>query len=178
MNIFVVDPNPRKSARSLPDKHIVKMPLESCQMLSIIYSKWYYNWGDIHKIDGNPYNTKKGAFKNHPCTIWASKNYYNLAWLISHGCALTMEYYFRYGKVHSCAKTLMEAKRIFHKKSGILITAHSLADNFARAMPDDLKYNSSISTFEAYKLYINTKPWVKDNYVKIPSRKPDWISNT
>ena len=178
MNIFVVDPNPRKSAQSLPDKHVVKMPLEACQMLAIIYSKWYYNWGEIHKVDGNPYNTNKGAFKNNPCTIWASQNYNNLAWLIAHGCSLTTEYYFRYGKIHSCAKTLFEAKKIFHNKSEKLITAYSLVDNFTRAMPDNLKYDKNIDTFEAYRQYINTKPWVKTNYVKIPSRKPEWIFNT
>ena len=83
MNIFVVDPNPRKSAQSLPDKHVVKMPLQACQMLAIIYSKWYYNWGEIHKVDGKPYNTNKGAFKNHPCTIWARASKSNYYWLNS-----------------------------------------------------------------------------------------------
>ena len=33
MNIFVTDPDPVKSAEVLPDKHVVKMPLETCQML-------------------------------------------------------------------------------------------------------------------------------------------------
>ena len=36
MNIFVTNPDPHKSATELPDKHVVKMPLETCQMLSII----------------------------------------------------------------------------------------------------------------------------------------------
>ena len=45
MNIFVTDPDPVKSAEVLPDKHIVKMPLETCQMLAV-YSKWYFNWGN------------------------------------------------------------------------------------------------------------------------------------
>ena len=38
MNIFVTDPSPTISAQCLPDKHVVKMPLETCQMLSIICS--------------------------------------------------------------------------------------------------------------------------------------------
>ena len=126
MNIFVTDPCPRKSAVVLPDKHIVKMPLESCQMISIIYSKWYFNWGDIHRKDGEPYNTRKGAFRNHPCTQWAAKNHYNLAWLIQHGCALTTEYLHRYGKVHTCAKTLFEAKKMFHRIVGDAITCYSM----------------------------------------------------
>ena len=175
MNIFVTDPSPRVSARVLPDKHIVKMPLECCQMLSIIYSKWYFNWGDLYRIDGQPYETRKGAFRNHPCTKWASKNHYNTAWLIQHGCSLTFEYYLRYGKVHSCTKTLFEAKKMFHRMVKQSITCYSMADNFARAMPDEFKLDTSISTFDAYKMYIASKPWVCDNYLRMPERKPDWV---
>ena len=79
MNIFVTDSCPIQSARNLPDKHIVKMPLETCQMLSIIYSDWYYGVGKLYKSDGKPYRTTHGAFRNHPCTQWAAANQYNLA---------------------------------------------------------------------------------------------------
>tara|TARA_B100001094_G_scaffold38721_1_gene33107 strand:+ start:44112 stop:44639 length:528 start_codon:yes stop_codon:yes gene_type:complete len=175
MNIFVTSYDPKQSAEVLPDKHIVKMPLECCQMISIIYSNWYLNWGQIHKKDGDPYSTKKGAFRNHPCTIWAADNYYNLAWLIQHGCALSSEYHHRYGKIHSCAKTLFEAKKIFHKNSDKAITCHTLADNFARAMPDEFKLDTSIDTFTAYKMYIGSKPWVASNYLRDQSRKPNWV---
>ena len=175
MNIFVTDPCPRKSAVVLPDKHIVKMPLESCQMISIIYSKWYFNWGEIHRKDGLPYSTQKGAFRNHPCTQWAAKNHYNLAWLIQHGCALCTEYLHRYGKVHTCAKTLFEAKKMFHRIVGDSITCYSMADNFARAMPDEFKYDTSIDTFTAYKMYVSSKPWVASNYLRDQSRKPNWV---
>ena len=59
MNIFVTDPDPNLSAEVLPDKHVVKMPLETCQMLAVVYSKWYFNWGNdlLPKKDGTPYNT-------------------------------------------------------------------------------------------------------------------------
>ena len=90
MNIFVTDPDPTKSAQSLPDKHVVKMPLESCQMLAIVAStKWGHGFGKLPKLDGTPYLTDKGAFRGHPCTIWAQENY---RWLISHGLALCYEY--------------------------------------------------------------------------------------
>ena len=94
MNIFVTDPDPVKSAEVLPDKHVVKMPLETCQMLAVVYSKWYFNWGNdlLPKKDGTPYNTEKGAFRGHPCTIWAAQNIYNTAWLIQHGFGLLEEY--------------------------------------------------------------------------------------
>ena len=175
MNIFATDQCPELSAKVLPDKHVVKMPLECCQMLSIIYSKWYYDWGPLRKKDGNYYATAKGAFRNHPSTKWAATNVYNTAWLIQHGCALTGEYHKRYNKIHSCTKTLFEAKKIFHKQTELAITCHSMASNFARAMPDEFKYDDSIDTFTAYKMYISSKPWVKDNYLRIPERRPEWV---
>ena len=72
MNIFVTDWDPHRSAKVLPDKHVVKMPLETCQMLSIVASKeWGHNFGLLPKKTGGFYATEKGAFRNHPCTLWA-----------------------------------------------------------------------------------------------------------
>lgn len=175
MNIFVTDHSPSKSAQILPDKHVVKMPLECCQMLSIIYSKWYYDWGNIHKINGEPYATEKGAFRNHPCTKWAAENIFNTAWLIAHGTALCTEYNHRYNKIHSCSKALFESKKIFHKKTNMAIVCHQQVENFTRAMPDEFKLDTSIDTFTAYKMYISSKPWVASNYLRDESRKPDWV---
>lgn len=171
MNIFVTDLCPIKSAQALPDKHIVKMPLETCQMLSIVASeKWGYGFGDLPKLDGTPYKTDKGAFRNHPCTIWAAQRW---SWLIRHGLALCDEYTYRYGKIHSCEKTILHAEKIFPFQY-----LGSVADKtweFTRAMPDQWKYDDTIDTPTAYKLYIASKPWVKDNYLRKPERKPDWI---
>ena len=166
MNIFVTDPDPVKSAQSLPDKHIVKMPLESCQMLAIVAStKWGHGFGKLPKLDGTPYLTDKGAFRGHPCTIWAQENY---RWLIEHGLALCAEYTHRYGKVHSCQHTLEHAKMIFPPSNGEVTP-------FARAMPDEFKYDTSIDTITAYKRYIASKPWASSNYLRDPSRKPNWL---
>jgi hypothetical protein len=45
-----------------------------------------------------------------------------------------------------------------------------------RAMPDEYKLDTSIDTFTAYKMYIASKPWVCDNYLRMPERKPSWIN--
>ena len=176
MNIFVTDPCPIQSARNLPDKHIVKMPLETCQMLAIIYSDWYYGVGKLYKKDGTPYRTAHGAFRKHPCTIWAAANQYNLAWLIRHGYALCTEYALRYDKDHTCFDVIEQAERIYHKCfDEPLSIASSKVTEFTRAMPEYIKYNDRISTIEAYKYYLNTKPWLAHNYLRIPSRKPSFI---
>ena len=131
MNIFVTDPDPVKSAEVLPDKHVVKMPLETCQMLAVVYSKWYYNWGNdlLPKKDGTPYNTEKGAFRGHPCTIWAAESIANTAWLIQHGFGLLQEYTHRYGKIHSCQTAMNAAERVFEEKTGRTLLCHKDVHN-------------------------------------------------
>ena len=182
MNIFVTDPCPIQSARNLPDKHIVKMPLETCQMLSIIYSDWYYGVGKLYKSDGTPYRTAHGAFRNHPCTQWAAANQYNLAWLICHGLALCKEYTLRYNKIHTCQDVLLQAQRIYARcfdvpmHDAAVVCMHD--NSFTRAMPESLKYDFTITTITAYQRYLNTKPWLASNYLRIPSRKPSFIITT
>ena len=170
MNIFVTDPSPTVSAQSLPDKHIVKMPLESCQMLAIVCSeKWGHGYGKLHKKDGTAYFTDKGAFRNHPCTIWANESLVNTWWLVAHGVALCQEYTHRYGKTHSCQSAIEEAQNI------IPFTYHNTPESFTFAGPDKFKYDTSIDIFTAYKYYIKSKPWVSSNYLRDPSRKPSWV---
>ena len=169
MNIFVTSPDPVQCAQVLPDKHIVKMPLETCQMLSIVASKkWGHGFGTLPKLNGEPYKTDKGAFRNHPCTVWAQRHFY---WLIRPGLALCDEYEHRYKKTHSCRYTLNAALQIFPKDSYEPYWAYE----FVRAMTDEFKHDTSINTFDAYKNYISSKPWVTSNYIRDPSRKPDWV---
>ena len=179
MNIFVTDPDPVQSAQNLPDKHIVKMPLETCQMLAIIFSDWYYGVGQLHKRNGQPYATKNGAFRNHPCTQWAAANQHNLAWLITHGYALCAEYHSRYDKVHTCHAPIIEAELLYEKCFDDCIDdSWRRVTSFTRAMPDHLKSDFTITTTTAYQRYLNTKPWVATNYLRIPTRKPYFIKST
>ena len=176
MNIFVTHQHPVQSAINLPDKHVVKMPLETVQMLSVIYSKWYYDSGVLHRANGEPYKTERGAFRNHPCTIWAAAHYGNLAWLITHGQALCQEYNYRYDKQHACYAGLIEAELIFEAAFDFGIDIYKdTVDEFTRAMPEHIKFDNSISSITAYKIYLNTKGWVSSNYLRKPSRKPPFI---
>ena len=169
MNIFVTSPCPKESAIVLPDRHITKMSLETCQMLSIVASeKWGHNYGTLPKTDGTPYKTEKGAFRNHPCTRWAAETIDNAYWLIKWGMNLCDEYTLRYNKTHSCYNTLLQAYYLFPKGKIDKVTS------FARAMPDEYKLDDSIDTFTAYKMYIASKPWVASNYLRMPQRRPDW----
>lgn len=176
MNIFAVHKNPFIAASQLPEKYLTKMPVETCQMLAVIYSKWYHDWGKLPKASGGYYSTTKGAFRNHPCTQWAAHRRANLAWLIQHGFGLCSEYTRVYGKTHACEHTLYKAARIF--KTNIpfsLLTAAGHVTRFARAMPDDIKKDYTITDTQAYQKYLLNKDWVVNNYERDPFRKPSWI---
>ena len=169
MNIFCVNEDPYLAACELPDRHIVKMPVETAQMLAVIYSPHIHDIGPIYKADGTPYKTQKGAFKNHPCTRWAAKSRFNINWLLQHGIGLCEEYTFRFGKRHASEDAIRYAGMLW---SGTCWEKHT---PFVRAMPDDIKNDTSIDTVTAYQRYVASKPWAKDNYLRVPDRKPSWM---
>ena len=177
MNIFVVDRDPIRAASQLPDRHVTKMILESAQMLSIVFSKHYWDIGEVAKVNGDPFKTERGAFKNHPCTQWAADSEYNCAWLIQHAMGLLAEFNLRYGKQHGLNKSLFNVKRLFHREVGHAITCHKMVESFARAMPEQWKFDDTIDDITAYQLYVSSKPWVYDNYIRRPDRRPTWLTN-
>ena len=178
MNIFAVDVDPIKAANQLPDKHVTKMILESCQMLSLVFSSHYWDIGEVLKVDGTPFKTAKGAFKKHPCTIWAAASVENCAWLIQHACGLCVEFNFRYGKQHGLTKSVFETKRLFQCETGDPIVVFRNIVGFARAMPDEFKLDNTIDDVTAYQRYVSSKPWVFENYLRVPDRRPDWVLPT
>ena len=102
MNIFVTDRCPVQSARNLPDKHIVKMPLETCQMLAIIYSDWYYGVGKLiqtgrHTLSHTAWCISQPSMYTVGCCQPVQSCMAHTTWL-----ALCDEYTARYGKVHTC----------------------------------------------------------------------------
>lgn len=69
MNIFILDTNPKIAAQYHVDKHVVKMILETAQLLC-----------SAHWLNGSeaPY---KLTHKNHPCAIWTRECVENYNWL-------------------------------------------------------------------------------------------------
>ena len=88
MNIFVLSRDPREAARMMNDRHVVKMVLESLQLLSTALH--------CHSLPA-PY---RKTHVNHPCSLWVRERAGNYAWLYEHADALGKEYTIRYGKVH------------------------------------------------------------------------------
>ena len=157
MNIFVLDPDAATAAHMMCDKHIVKMILESCQLLSTAH----------HVIDGEQIkiesekrkytsysngNTKicKCTMINHPCTIWTRTTRDNYMWLWKHAYGLAKEYTRRYGKVHVMEKMLMED--LYNPPKNI---TKGKMTPFAQAMPDQYRDFDAVIAYRKY--YINEK---------------------
>lgn len=108
MNIFFVDTDPRKAAQSLCDKHVVKMILESAQLLStahrVMDGVQYLEGGRKRwrLEDSRDELLYKATHWNHPCCLWIQESVENYNWLAEHFHALLEEYIHRYGKVHKC----------------------------------------------------------------------------
>ena len=88
--------------------------------------------------------------------------------MILHGLALCDEYTHRYGKRHSCQSTIEHADTIFPRQD-------SDPTEFVFAGPDEFKNDNSKDIFTKYKDYIFSKPWARDNYLRDPSRRPEWM---
>ena len=82
MNIFYIDTCPVKAAQMQCDKHVVKMVLESAQMLCAAH----------HVLEGGAPVPYKLAHKNHPSTVWVRSNSKHYDWLYRHFKALSDEY--------------------------------------------------------------------------------------
>ena len=151
MNIFATDLNPYKSAAVQIDKHVVKMCVESLQMISAI----------MHLLGINaPY---KSVMLNHPCTIWARQTSTNFAWLVVHAHALCEEYTRRYGKVHSVEKNLIlyrdniykACREIqYHNRNEDLTPfANAMADKYRLQKEDDEDdFDFAIRSYQHYYL--------------------------
>jgi len=171
MNLFACDSDPVKAAQCLPDKHVVKMCIENAQMLAVALGDLHgLGWGQIRKKDGTYYSQR--AHFNHPSTVWVRSSPANLAWTIVHGLALCSEYTHRYGKIHASVIAHLDAKDLFTRHTDCPLSIYKECQSFARAMPEHIKFDTSITDVEAYRAYlVNHKPWA---VWKLESRKPTW----
>jgi len=159
MNIFFVDRDPIIAAQMMCDKHVVKMILESAQMLSTAHRVLD---GDEHANNAGMY---KMAHKNHPSTIWVRANSENYDWLQQHMEALMTEYTYRYGKHHATERLIYSLWE--HPKN---ITNGDFTDP-PMCMPDHCKDEDTVSAYHKY--YIMEK----SNFATWKRRdKPEWFN--
>ena len=149
MNIFYLDKDPKVAAIVQYNKHVVKMILESAQMLCTAHR--YYGNEDV------PYKT---AHLNHPSSIWVRQNTKHYFWLYEHMLALGEEYTHRYGKIHMSITKCKEPLRL----APINMPTYKF-EQPPQCMPDEFKSDCAIHAYWAY--YIGEKHVVaaKDEYI-------------
>lgn len=185
MNIFVVDEDPIKAAQSLCDAHVVKMIVESCQLLST-----------QDRLDNLTEGRYKSTHVNHPCRK-CLEDYFNWVWLKLHLEGLLQEYTYRFEKVHKCQQMfdsfwkvkwalipplLIEMEGI--SEDPLLRSKVAYWTHFPQCMPDEYKVAPSIATcisgsirdnVIAYRNYYKYKAKTLKRFTYTKRELPEWL---
>jgi hypothetical protein len=144
MNIFHLHKDPKICAEYHCDRHVVKMILETAQMLSTAYQKHC----------GEDINLYKPAYPKHPMTIWVGESVENFNYAHLLGKELGKQYTNRYCKMHKSSTII----NLFH--NGRL---QNVEDRFPsqyftpppQCMPDEYKHKDYITAYKQY--YVGEK---------------------
>lgn len=158
MNIFFLSEDPVLAAQFQCDKHVVKMVLETAQLLSTTHM--------VLETEHFPHFLYRKTHMNHPCAIWARSSVANYKWLAAHGIGLANEYTFRYNKFHKSQPIL----------EWLVENIPSLSDKeFSQppqVMPEEYRHFDSVSAYRQF--YIGDKMQnIKCKWTK--REKPWWI---
>lgn len=181
MNIFFLSMDPVEAAKMQCDKHIVKMPTESAQMLSTVHrmldgkkekrpsksGKRMIDYWVHPTLDDQLY---KVVHQNHPCTVWTMESLENYYWHYQHFIALCVEYQHRYGRTHACFSKLgnILAKHPKNIVMSRLLTTPKLA---MKANPECMFPENPV---KSYRLFYQTK---QDRFKMIWTNReiPEWF---
>jgi hypothetical protein len=181
MNIFYVDSDPEVAARNMVDRHVVKMILETAQLLSTAHrvidgeefvgqtqsGRKAKRWRLSGKADAIMY---AATHINHPSAVWVRENSANYAWLYDHLLALGREYTYRYGRTHLTIDKLKDILRD--------APANIEQSKVMTKMPScmDKQYIISLDPIINYRNYYN---YGKTDLLRWSNRPPpQWIDGT
>lgn len=182
MNIFVLSKNPVEAAQLQCNAHVVKMIVESAQMLSTVHrmldgvlkrapsqsgktmSKHWTLPDDRESI------MYKAVHVGHPCTVWSMQSNNNYTWHWIHFAALCDEYTYRYGKVHSTDKLLREALKALPKNLPI-----GPKTQFALAMQANPECMYPNDPVRSYREFYQTK---QERFKMVWTKRevPEWFA--
>jgi len=159
LNVFYLNRDPVIAAQMSCNKHVVKMILESAQLLSTAH----------RVLDGDDYADLAGMYKlthkNHPTNIWVRESDKHYDWVYSHMIGLMQEYTYRYDKHHATER--------------LEFALSNCPDNIPvgdyrdppQCMPDNCKGDDTVLAYQTY--YIVEKSgfaqWKR-------RRQPEWFN--
>ena len=152
MNIFVLDTDPGTAAEYHCDKHVIKMILESAQMLCTVCNQ--------HDRQ-TPYLS---AHPKHPCTLWAGNSLSNWLWLKELAKWLNNEYLWRYDKAPHKSWEVIEKLEV-PPIEDIGLT------QFPLCMPDKYKSDNVVQSYREFyrKEKARFATW------SFPAKEPRWF---
>jgi hypothetical protein len=163
MNIFYLHAIASKAAEYHCDKHVVKMILETAQLLYSAH--WVLNPAGL---SGDAY---RKTHANHPCAIWVRESLSNYRWLADLGYWLCREYRFRYGdKTH---KT--EAHILWLRENPPCGLVDIGATPPRQAMPDDYKHADPVMAYRTY--YVENKLMLRGIVKYTRRQQPEFLRN-
>lgn len=177
MNIFYLDKDPRAAAIAHCDKHVVKMILETAQLLStahrVLDGEEYIDASSGRKLrrwrildSDREERLYKATHVNHPSAIWVRANNYNYMWAVDLLFALCEEYTYRYGKHH---KTYLEVSAFVAFPPDKILEATECTE-IPQAMPDECKVpGDAVAAYRKY--YIQHKSEIA-TWTRRP--QPEW----
>ena len=136
MNIFFLDETPYKSAQYLCDKHVPKMLLESCQMLSTAIQNYTDRIEELYKP----------SYPNHPMTKWVGFNRDCFRWALENADIINQEYSKRFKKIHKSSRII----NIIYDNNYL----NDIPDGFFKeppqCMPDEYKDKDYVTAYRKY----------------------------
>ncbi len=187
MNIFALSRNPQECAEQMIDKHIIKMPTETCQMLhtNILYMQYVQEHGKEPTLRelkafhlAIESKLMKPAMLNHPSTVWARQSFSNFMWLFEHGLALCNEYSYRYDKEHGTHQRILQCNShtdlvIDFQYNEDSLTPVSIAMDNQYRIPNPLPEHNWDYVIESYRHYYLEGKWDIAEWRQ--NRRPDWF---
>jgi len=157
MNIFAIEGDNgiidwKASAQSQDNYRVVKMILESCQMLCTAIN-------ELSEKQVTPY---RSTHKHHPSTKWVMASSANFEALAEHTQALLQEYTARFGKTHKCQSVLIKCKALY---TPTLFPSFE-PTTLPLAMPH--KFHSG-NIIESYRRFYASKPRIRYPKDKVPA---------
>ena len=151
MNIFYLHKDPVVAAQMSCDKHVVKMILESAQMLCTVL------WTNGQSAPYKPVHAK------HPCTLWAGASLENWLWLKELSIYLNEEFCWRYNRSVS-----HKSVEVVNELSPPIIESKGLQQH-PQCMPNEYRVTDDpITAYRNY--YVGEKHFAKWTKREVP----DW----
>ena len=157
MNIFAIEGDNNnidwvKSAQSQDNYRVVKMILESCQMICTT----------LNEQAGEQITPYRSTHKGHPSTKWVMASSANFEALLEHTLAMLEEYTERFNKIHKCTHVLKKCIELYNPS----LFPSKEPTRLPLAMPYEFQSDNIV---ESYRRFYASKAKIRYPKDKVPS---------